>query len=255
MLAIVIPTHKPSLTTLEIRRLKITFKTNYSAPKFFAVPDSLDVKWYSDNFPKAEIARFPHKYFSSVMEYSKLMLNPFFYQYFEGLNFQWLLLSQADSFVVRDVGGLMTRGFDYVGAAWNPEWRVHNALFRYLVNQSFPLSLLPTAQLTAGNGGLSLRRLAAMKEITDWFHGKYTRKKFMKDKKLIMNEDLIIAFGCTKLKKSIASYEESNKIFIETTPVESVNVREIFGFHALDKYQIHKEESLLEFFENELEIC
>ncbi len=114
-----------------------------------ATGESLDVR--ESGLP---IERFADGYFSTHWGYNRLLLGREFYERFAG--FDYMLVCQLDCLVFRDaLLAWCDRGCDYIGAPW-----FHG--FRDDVNRGF---------LGVGNGGFSLRRIAAclrVLEIPGW---------------------------------------------------------------------------------------
>ena len=245
MIAIVSPTHKKELSTLEFRRLRITIQNNSRFEHYFLVPDNLETSQLRKQFPRSQYIKFPSFYFQSVMTYCNLMLKAELYETFISLGYKSILIAQTDSFVIRNIQPLAQTSYDYIGASWNPPWRIHDGYIRYFVNRGFPFNKLPTETIASGNGGLSWRRTEAMKEITEWFQDYFIRRKFYKGGRLIMNEDLIIAFGCRKLGFNVPDSNEANSIFVESIPVHSIDRGIVYGYHGLNKYQFNMEEILI----------
>ena len=81
----------------------------------------------------------------SVQQYNKLLVSPWFYNNFANDGVEYVLIFQTDSFLCRHgIDEYVRLGFDYIGAPWDHE------------NYEFQ----------AGNGGLSLRKVSKMIEIT-----------------------------------------------------------------------------------------
>lgn len=99
--------------------------------------------------PKPEMReeRFPARFFDSVASYSRLLLSEDFYRRFSA--FEFLLIYQLDALVFSSaLDRWCEAGYDYLGAPW---WKDPDR---------------PELGLShTGNGGLSLRRVAAALEV------------------------------------------------------------------------------------------
>jgi Protein of unknown function (DUF5672) len=106
------------------------------APESLLLPDEM--------FPKADVIRFPDRFFTGTDSYSRLMLSPEFYSCFE--SYEYILIYQLDCLVLSgDLRKWCERDFDYIGAPW---FKGHSSD--------------PAAGLwRVGNGGLSLRRVSS----------------------------------------------------------------------------------------------
>lgn len=152
-LVILIPIYQNSLNELE------KFSIDYSLEKikldrkiFFIGPESLDFKFYEEEYPSVQIIKFQDEFFKSISGYNRLMLDFNFYIKFA--NYEFLLILQPDAILMNDnLDFWINRPFDYIGAPW-PEG------YSLLVNwDQFAGSNNKNIKVNVGNGGLSLRRV------------------------------------------------------------------------------------------------
>lgn len=172
-----------------------------------------------------ERKRFPGRYFRNPVTYSRLLLSRRFYEAFA--EYEYVLVHQLDALVFRDeLEDWCERGLDYVGAPWLP-------------GESAPFVTEPAV----GNGGLSLRRVAAFLDVLEaagerharrWVAGK-TESEFE------AHEDLFWSFEARRFKPDfrIATVEEALGFAFEVEPrraFELAGGRLPFGAHAWAKY-------------------
>ena len=111
----------------------------------FVVPENLDCSVYLEVIPTAEVKRFDDSYFADVSGYSCLLLMPDFYRCFGG--YTHMLIYQLDGWVFRDeLDEWCGKEYEYIGAPF------------YLQNGVKQLAVV-------GNGGVSLRNIAAMLRV------------------------------------------------------------------------------------------
>ena len=156
--AVVIPIYKEELDDLEKISLAQVRKVLKNYPIIFAAPEGKNFSYLE---PGEMLVQFHPQYFRSVMTYSQLLLQSFFYEPF--LSFDYILLYQLDAFVFYDALEDFCRlGYDYIGAAWP-----------YHGWQGGRYPKTPRV----GNGGFSLRKVAACHKLLDetsrWSTWKY----------------------------------------------------------------------------------
>ena len=117
-------------------------------------PEGLDLSAYRHAVARFEWMPFHPASFASIQAYSRLLLSPGFYRAFEPHEF--MLVLQTDALVLRDELDVWTRRpFDYVGAPWPTPVELFVNLDRHAGANGLRV------RATNGNGGLSLRRIAA----------------------------------------------------------------------------------------------
>lgn len=142
-IAIVIITHKPYISKLELISLRQCLKIFYARPIFIVCPERMDVSEYlllSDNFQYSFV---PPKCLKSYRNFNRLKISPYLYKKFQ--NYKYLLFYELDAFVFRDELDLwIAKGYDYIGAPWKKGWTKADN------NSPF---------IGVGNGGFSLRNV------------------------------------------------------------------------------------------------
>ena len=145
--AVVIPIYKEELDDLEKISLAQVRKVLKNYPRIFIAPDGKNFSYLE---PGEILFQFPPQHFQSVKTYSQILLQPFFYEPF--LVFDYMLIYQLDAFIFYDALENFCRlGYDYIGAAWP----------RYVWIGPMPAGKTPRV----GNGGFSLRRVAACQNL------------------------------------------------------------------------------------------
>jgi hypothetical protein len=240
-IAVVTPTHKQELTLSEELRLKITLHSNKELSHFFVLPQDINKNYYKKNFPFSKIEVFDSYYFESYSRYNSMMLLPEFYDRFS--NFKYILLSQTDSFVVKDIRSISNYNFTYLGASWNPSFFITEIFNTIFVNRQFKL-LGQTHELQSGNGGLSLRDPVRISQILKESSKSQIFKKILCTKKNI-NEDLLLVFLLKKNGILPLPRDTADKFFIETSVNFGIDLKDVYGYHALQKWNPGLEHWLL----------
>ena len=169
--------------------------------------------------PGLGLKRFPRRYFRDPFRYSRLLLSKRFYEAFAG--YDYLLVYQLDCLVLRDeLEEWCESGLDYVGAPW------------------LPPAVEFVSEPAVGNGGFSLRRLAAFREVLERLPRLYWLRADDRQRK---HEDLFWSFGARELKPDfrIASVEEALRFAFEVDPRRAYELAGgtlPFGCHAWAKY-------------------
>jgi hypothetical protein len=167
---IVIPIYKSELNTEEMFSVDRTFQILSSHPLTFFAPIGLDVGFYAERYPIAKFKFFEKKYFASIQDYSRLLVQLEFYDAFADKDF--LLIVQPDVYVFRDdLAQWLNSPYDYVAAPWPNGLSLNIKIGKFLIGNEGR-----TYTTYVGNGGFSLRRIskcklliAEHKDVADWF--------------------------------------------------------------------------------------
>jgi Protein of unknown function (DUF5672) len=155
---VLIPIYKPQPDPFETLSLDVSLAALHNRPCHFIGPEGLDRAFYAERYPQADfIARDP-QHFASIPGYNRLLLAPAFYDDFA--THEHMLILQPDAVVLRDdLDHWAATPFDYVGAPW-PD------AVELLINlDQFDGPNGRRVRATVGNGGLSLRRIAACRRL------------------------------------------------------------------------------------------
>jgi hypothetical protein len=171
---VLIPAHRSQLEHFERVALERCVDVLRGRPLVVALPADLDPVPLRAFSRQLQFERFAPEYFRSVGDYNRLLLSDEFYARFAA--FDYMLIHQLDAFVFRDeLDAWCARGYDYLGAPWLPRsrlplpaalsaLRIKQRLYR-LLDRRNPDGGVRHAQYdyTVGNGGFSLRRIAALR--------------------------------------------------------------------------------------------
>jgi hypothetical protein len=155
--AIVLPIYRPRLEGDALSAVDRAVGVLRHGDWYFIAPQSLDASFYERRYAKP-LVRFPDACLASVRAYNRLLLSDEFYGAFA--RYDYMLVSQDDVYVVRDdLTRWLARGFDYVGAPWPDGLQV-------ILDMS-PRPGIQGCELIiyVGNGGFSLRRIAACRRL------------------------------------------------------------------------------------------
>ncbi|MGL4361359.1 MAG: DUF5672 family protein [Sediminibacterium sp.] len=146
---IAVPIYTTNLTFKEIGSINQCIEILSDYPIFFIAPFNLNTKFYEEKFNDIHIKRFPDKYFTNINSYNKLLLQPFFYNFFK--KYTYLLIYQSDAWVFKnELSYWCNKGFDFIGAPWF-EGYVHGETNAKMIG--------------VGNGGFSLRNISKARRI------------------------------------------------------------------------------------------
>lgn len=147
---ITIPVYREQLTITEKAALQQLRRVLGHYPCVFVAPESLDFDYegLADGVP---VERFADHWFTSITNYSRLLLNEQYYARFAA--YDYMLIYQLDAFVFADrLHEFCQLGYDYIGAPIAPDNPIWHAI-----------------GARVGNGGLSLRKIATARQaLRQW---------------------------------------------------------------------------------------
>ena len=156
-IAIVLPIYRPRLDDGVLATVDRAIALLQRGDWHLVAPMSLETSFYEERYGKA-IVRFPDAYFDSVQNYCRLLLTDEFYATF--VHYEYILVIQDDVYVLRDdLAYWQARRFDYIGAPWP------TGLEHVLTMSHKPGIHGHTVTSYVGNGGFSLRRIAACRQL------------------------------------------------------------------------------------------
>jgi hypothetical protein len=201
---------------------------------FFVGPQGLALDDYRSRWPKTEFVAFEPFHFKDISAYNRWMLTPDLYERFQ--DFEFVLVCQTDALLVEPLPIDEPWSFDYLGAPWEPSWRIGwNPFTRCLNHEGFTL---PKRVLSVGNGGLSLRR-------TSVFRGDLPFPRFRQHP----NEDIAISYFHSRLGIRLATTEVAARYFMERGSRDwtiGAPIPQVFGFHALAKINPGLEDTIIQ---------
>lgn len=225
---IVVPFYKPSLSRNEMLRMNINRFMNPLV--IFVLPQGLRNTFVKNHGIKDEILSFPDRWFRSRESYSEFLLTPLLWG--ELCHYDKVLICQTDAVLIKPTYALKSLSYSLLGAPW-----IKTKNCAVLWNQLFvdykKLFFLKKTKISVGNGGLSLRnpnhclevlqRAKEDLEILGSFEGK-------------INEDIVFSFLFTKFKYSMPNAETALGFFMEEHAKDLVDVPDVYGFHALQRF-------------------
>lgn len=214
--AIVSIGYKEHLSNDEIISLERCLKVFNTRDIFMVVPDNLSTIEYEAialaNNVKITFVKTSPIWFESISNYSKLLIQKNFYEFFK--DYEYILIYQLDCFAFKDnLDYFVDLGYNYYGAAW-----LHNNLYKVV-----------------GNGGLSLRNVKAfienIEERTDLEYINKCEGEFI--------EDLAFCNGFYRIK-NICPYDVAEQFSFETTAFlrnpNEMNIEDFpMGLHGFSK--------------------
>ena len=224
--AIIIPSYRTTLDPHERVALEQCLKI--LTPKHPIVqvrPDDRESGEYRDY---GSIHSLPGRHFSSINDYSRLLLSAEFYDHFR--DYDYMLIHQTDAFVFRDeLDFWCGRGLDYAGAPWigqpwlegqRPKWAWRSSI--------------------VGNGGFSLRRVSTFRRMARLFRPMIDRF-IRKTVHSAVHEDVFWSLHAPSLNPlyKIADLDTALRFAFETEPAECFERsqhRLPFGCHAWEKH-------------------
>lgn len=153
--AVVIIDYKPSLDEHEKLSLEQCSKVLPDLDIYLVTSKENDLSAHIAAIAREEqlfILRFPHRFFTSIQAYNRLLKSLRFYESFIG--YEYVLIYHTDSFVFRnEVDYWCNKGYDYIGAP----------IYRFDGSPSPPRE----DYICVGNGGFSLHKISsAIKVLT-----------------------------------------------------------------------------------------
>lgn len=246
---IVVPVYKDvpdELEQLSLKQLNMIIDNELDI--VFIAPSTINNNEYIKLFDKSDVnlINFSDEYFKSNKTYSQLCLSYDFYKTFN--KYEYMLLYQTDCWLFEnDIIKWCDMGYDYIGAPiYSPGSRWPN--FR------------TTMRPIVGNGGLSLRKISKMMNITD--RTGYIYKKHESEWSTVEYEDMFICDVIAHdIYMRIPDYKIAEQFSIDALPLNirqlkiPMSVHRVFAFYEWWKNSIPEliDEHILELCKNELE--
>ncbi len=159
---VLIPIYRARLPQHEEAALGVSLSHLKGWPVWFIGPQGLDWGWYREQAPEGVFLAFEPHYFASARSYSQLLLNPDFYARLEGFDFH--LICQTDAVVLRPtLSQFLLQDYHYWGAPWPNGWSIDLPVRIGARTELFKLNAF------VGNGGLSLRKTQAVRQLLGEF--------------------------------------------------------------------------------------
>lgn len=160
--AVVIPVYKPSFDSDEFFSVSHSLLQLDGHDIHWVAPQSLDMRYYIENFDAVHVQRFDDSFFQNIEGYNRLLVSvPFYEQFFD---YEFMLICQPDAIVLKpELHMWLEKPYDFIGAPWPQGFSLK------IKTASFPLSEEINCTAFVGNGGLSLRRNAACIKLLNDF--------------------------------------------------------------------------------------
>ncbi len=167
---VVIPIYRKALKAVERMALESAVRVFKNRDIVVVKPHSLDLKALSEEFPSLSFESFDDEFFHGISGYNRLMMSDVFYERFDSTDY--ILIFQLDAYAFRDeLDEWAAEGYDYVGAPWLKR-RLYKlpvvSQWLWLKGEVKRLMHKPSKQMLydrVGNGGVSLRRVAAFRRV------------------------------------------------------------------------------------------
>lgn len=222
---VIVPIYLNTLSLFEEKSLKQCIKILSDYSIMLIKPISLNIESVLSRYPQLDVTEFPDECFKSLRAYNKLVLDTTFYKKF--IQYKYMLIYQLDAFVFKDeLLYWANLGYDYIGAPWLPWKKRHLNLwgrFRLLFQYNFFRRFNPQRlrkedkyyYYQVGNGGLSLRKICKMIEITSHYQDKISA--LLADNKEFYPEDVFLLLELTDAKCVLRkpSFKEALKFSME----------------------------------------
>lgn len=233
---IVIPEHRDTLGELDLHRIRITMKFNKRI--IFVLPNSRLSEFRKRYRFEAEYVGMPDSWFLSINTYNSLLLSEYFWKRFE--SFSEIVICQTDAILIKNVNILRELPFAYLGASWKPKkCRFYNGrLYEDYRKQFF----LPYKRIEVGNGGLSFRKVSESRQLVELLKGSKKMKEVLSGK---FNEDIVFSYFFQIFGFSLPKSSFADSIFVESKARGMKHVPNVFGFHALNRFNPGMEELII----------
>lgn len=198
-LAVITPIWKLEPDQDEVIRLRLTESSTAGLAHIFLHPEGLALEQWQKLFPLWTFRSVAPEHLASIRAYSQWLLEPAFYEQFA--EFSHILIAQLDSVLLQPLPPHLFR-YDYVGAPWDPPWRV--VVYRKQMRIIRIAGKELGRRLDVGNGGLSLRRTSALRAATAQLRG-FTSEQLLGE----ANEDALLAYFRRRLHLKFAPVDEA----------------------------------------------
>jgi hypothetical protein len=154
-----IPIYKSELSSDEDFSVRNSLANLAGQEVRWLAPTGLDIKPYSDKYGVSKALVLDKAFFASIETYSQLLLSDELYAFLA--DYEFLLICQTDAIVLRnDLNRWLMTDYDYIGAPWPSGWEFKTWAFK---PADFPEGI--SLRAFVGNGGLSLRRISAIRDL------------------------------------------------------------------------------------------
>lgn len=243
-IAIIIPVYHADLSEEEAISLTQCMKVLSEYQIIIIKPVGLNIDRILSEYPSLTVELFPDNCFSNLRAYNKMVLEESFYRRFS--QYQYVLIYQLDAYVFKDeLLCWASKGYDYIGAPWVPSSSslltgygrfilfFKRVMYTVLGNEKRKSKKYRNYQI--GNGGLSLRKVSKMIEITHFYKSKIDL--YLDDNKIFYPEDVFLLLELNSRGHRLYKprFAEALKFSVEENPEWAYHYngdRLPFGCHA-----------------------
>jgi hypothetical protein len=237
-MAVGMPLWKPTLSVTENAFLTITDRSTADLERFWLVPEDLDVSVLAAQFPDWQVKRFPRECFQDVRRYSWWMTSQQPYRAFE--DFEFMTICQTDAVLLKSPSSIDVANIDYIGAIWDPPLKALTLASRVYIasrdegrHHGWFLARIVGHRKWVGNGGLSTRRIEAFLRASE----RLSQPRYANARRNV-HEDALYAALAPRLSLRFASRRHCDAIYRERTIQGDASLPDIYGLHALEKWNI-----------------
>ena len=197
LVKIVIPLYKETLSAQEKQALANNVNILSAYPITFLKPEGTDVSVVTSGYPQAEVLEVSAEWLGrkrGIAGYNEMMMSKEFYDMFS--DYEYILICQTDVWIFRDeLMRWCERGYDIVAAPWPTRPRYKRFPIKQLISLNSKIHPGRISRYErcgkVGNGGLSLRRTAALLAACQTYAEEIARFNILPD--VIHNEDIFWA--------------------------------------------------------------
>ena len=242
---VVVPIYKTDFSNYEKISLHRSLDVLKNHAFSIVCPDNLDVSSVESLFEGVnyDVRRFPPDYFKGIAGYNKLMLSEDFYAAFPDC--EYILICQTDVFVFSDqLLAWCAKGYDYIGAPWIASRQFFLKKMLFSAVNFFRIKKKSQHQFfKVGNGGFSLRKVDAMKNIVSSLKEDIVFCLQHKDGRRYHQEDVFISiYAPTRIAGiKIPEYTEAVGFSMDRKPhlAYKINNNQLpFACHGFNKSKV-----------------
>ena len=220
--AVVTPIWRPTLSEEEFLRVELTCRSTPRWDHIALVPEGLDLTELAAQLPRWTFRSSPDANLASVRSYSTWLLQKNFYEQFT--NFDFIIIAQLDSVLLAEPPE-EAFAYDYLGAPWDPPWRVIVAAGQMRIVRF--LGRAWGKKLVVGNGGLSIRRIEAFRTAADDL-ATIANPRVLRS----ANEDAVWSYYAKRVGLSVACVSDAS-IFLDLRDDRNMGDPVPLGIHGL----------------------
>lgn len=159
-IVIVVPAYKPTLDDASALSLQLLKKFCSEFDWVLIHPMGMQFTFDTSEFTKLPLSK---RHFKNVTSYSRLCMNPRFYEHFQ--HYEYMLIYQLDAYALKDeLLFWCNKGYSYIGSPlFVKKWLQKSFIGRKFksILKRIPIlkQHLPLHRYQVGNGGLSLRQI------------------------------------------------------------------------------------------------